>query len=132
MTPDVDPPIMIDSRWTAYQLNGFLRTKFPTLFQYFAAQDPSILDFNATSDPAYELPYALLVAEDGVLSVVPNCTNPDGARCRFNKGRESAGWKESAIYLGMCPNCVPGNGPCISMDAELTLVVGAQRLGTRY
>ena len=104
MTPGVDPPIMVDSRWMPSQLNGFFRTKFPTLFQYFASIDPSILGFTTDSDPSYELPYVLLVAEDGILSVVPNCTNPDGARCRFNKGRDSAGWKESAIYLGMSLN----------------------------
>ena len=102
LTMGNEQEIIINSTWEPYQLNDFLRTKFPLLFEYFALSNPSILSFNADTDASYTLPYLLLVQEKRRLSVVPlsgNLTNPNGALCRYNKGRESASWRESSIWF---------------------------------
>ncbi|OJT04887.1 hypothetical protein TRAPUB_4359 [Trametes pubescens] len=95
-----DDQIWLDANWTAFELFCFLKDKFPALFDYLSDHDPDLANFDATSSKSsYRLPYALLVSEDKKLAVVPGNRNPDGALCRFNKGRDSAGWRESNIYL---------------------------------
>ncbi|KAI9065082.1 hypothetical protein FKP32DRAFT_1674976 [Trametes sanguinea] len=95
--------LWLDERWSVTELCTFLKEMFPPLFRYLAAEDPVLagLSSNAKTvlDPDYRLPYVLLVSEAKKLAVVPGNRNPDGALCRFNKGRDSAGWRESNIFL---------------------------------
>ncbi|KAF7987118.1 hypothetical protein HWV62_319 [Athelia sp. TMB] len=90
--------LAVDSKWTVNQTDQFLRKVFPHVFDH--------LDTLSTAGPSGKMKqgskcgWVLCCREKGKLNPVPGLQNPDGSDLARYKGHESAGLRQSHIYIG--------------------------------
>lgn len=82
----------------------WIRELLPRLFQYLSIENPWVLDITDDDDEelATHKPILLLLSPRRGKLTVATPNHPDGTSCHQCKGRDSAGWKESAVWLGKC------------------------------
>lgn len=93
--------------WGTKEFNGFLRTLFPTLFQYLGTINPHVMSIGSQPDNVgpkriqYSWPYILLQKDRKKYEAV-DCTHPTASIYRDNLSGDGAhsSFRGKAIYLG--------------------------------
>lgn len=94
----------LDRNGTLPDMNHFLRTRMPQLFQHFAKDYPWIMTVNNSNwqDGDRNWPYVLLARSGRVLvpAIMPDHRNPTLSDFRDNSGRAACPDGERIVFLG--------------------------------
>jgi len=107
---DDDSGIIFQLNWGTKEINDFLRTRFPQLFEYLGTINPHVLTIEGEPDDVgkkridYSWPYILLKKDRKQYEAVDN-THPTAATFRNNLSGDGAhsSFRAKAIFLGTYP-----------------------------